>query len=117
MIGKWSISTVSGFLSNEYSNLITVQGGQIGQIIGRIDYFTAGSVPPHRICSSILILGSVTNAVVTASEMMESKGLSCPGDKRIDARLDGNRLWVTWTKVKKDSEKVTMQGWATRLSQ
>jgi hypothetical protein len=117
MVGQWAIATRSGFLGNEWNNLITVQGGALGQIVGRIDYFVAGSSPPSRMCASLLKLVSVVNDVVAIEEMMESnKGLACPGNKKVEIRLNGGRLWVTWAKVKKDSEKITMQGWANRIA-
>lgn len=118
MVGQWAITTNSGgFMNNQWNNAITVQGGEPGQIVGRIDYFVAGSAPPSRMCATLLKLLSVVNDVVSIEEMMESNnGLACPGNKKVEMRFDGGRLWVTWVKVKKDSEKITMQGWADRVA-
>jgi hypothetical protein len=116
MLGKWVLTAKSGALQSTFLSGIEIQGGEIGTIIGGVAYWLlspGNEASPS--CQGSFMLTAVEGQTLVIDERVGAKDIFCPGDKTIKMQLTGDRLYVEWSRKKKD-QKVTMQGWATRVS-
>ena len=115
LTGKWAATAQSGALQSTYLIGIEIDGGNVGEVIGKVTYWLMSEGrEPSFTCVGALTLTSAENGTFVVDERVGSKGIFCPGDKSIKMQVSNDKLYVEWSRKNRD-HKVTMQGWASKV--